>query len=69
MEKRRYVCKWGDWEDHALNAYDTREEEVSGNYFSDGNGYASEDINAIASLEVGEQYDVSSGNQTVTRIK
>lgn len=69
MDKKKYICKWGDWDDHALNAYDNREQEVTEEYFSDKNGYDAEDINAIDMLQVGEEYDVSSGNQVVVRIK
>ncbi|MFD2245095.1 hypothetical protein [Pontibacter ruber] len=63
------MCRWGDWDDRAINSYETREEEVSEDYFSDRNGYDTEDIEAIDTLDVGEEYDVSSGNQTIIRIK
>lgn len=69
MDTKRYICRWGDWDDHSINSYESREKEVSADYFTDTNGYEQEDINAIASLDVGEQYDVSSGNQIVERIK
>lgn len=69
MEKKKYLCKWGDWDDHALNAYDERTEEVTEGYFSKKSGYDEEDINAIDMLRVGEEHDVSSGNQIVVRIK
>ncbi|TPE43271.1 hypothetical protein [Pontibacter mangrovi] len=69
MEKKKYICRWGDWDERALNTYDDREKEVTQDYFTDQNGYDEEDINAIDMLEVGEQYDVGSGNQIVERIK
>ena len=68
MDKKKYLCRWGDWDDHALNTYDNREKEVTDDYFTKANGYDPEDIQAIATLEVGEACDVSTGNQLVTRI-
>ncbi|GAA4435806.1 hypothetical protein GCM10023188_28150 [Pontibacter saemangeumensis] len=69
MDKKIYICRWGDWDDHAINSYESREKEVSEDYFSDQNGYEQEDMNAISSLDIGERYDVGSGNQIVERIK
>ena len=69
MNQKKFLCRWGDWDDHAISSYETREEEVSLDFFSDNNGYEQEDINAIDMLEVGEQWDISSGNQIVVRIK
>lgn len=69
MEKKKFICKWGDWDDHAISSYQNNEREVQEDYFSGGNGYEEEDIRAIAMLSVGEQHDVSSGNQIVERIK
>ncbi|MDX5419142.1 MAG: hypothetical protein LPK09_07985 [Hymenobacteraceae bacterium] len=69
MNQKKFLCRWGDWDDHAISSYEKREEEVSLDFFSDNNGYEQEDINAIDMLEVGEQWDISSGNQIVLRIK
>ncbi|MBC5773244.1 hypothetical protein H8S95_04140 [Pontibacter sp. KCTC 32443] len=68
MEKKKYLCRWGDWDDRAINTYDTREKEVTEDYFTSANGYDPEDIDAVATLEVGEECDISTGNQIVTRI-
>ncbi|MCX2740734.1 hypothetical protein [Pontibacter anaerobius] len=69
MDKKKFICKWGDWDDHGISSYEPREEEVSESFFSKSNGYEEEDINAIDMLEIGEQYDITSGNQIVERIK
>lgn len=69
MSQKKFLCRWGDWDDHAISSYENREEEVSEDFFSDSKGYEPEDINAIDMLEVGEQWDISSGNQIVLRIK
>ncbi|MHA6247953.1 hypothetical protein ACXYMU_08470 [Pontibacter sp. CAU 1760] len=69
MKNKLFLCKWGDWDDHGINAYEAREKEVTENYFTEENGYEAEDRNAIITLDVGEQYDVSSGNQIVERLK
>lgn len=69
MEKKKFICRWGDWDDHAISSYQNKEREVAEDYFTDGNGYEEEDIRAIAMLRVGEQHDVGSGNQIVERIK
>ncbi|MFD3003098.1 hypothetical protein ACFS7Z_22235 [Pontibacter toksunensis] len=64
---KTYLCKWGDWDKHAMNSYDSKTEEVSEDFFSDNNGYDPKEIEAIASLNVGEQHDATYGNHTVTR--
>ena len=69
MEQKKFICKWGDWDDHAISSYKNREEEVPASFFSKANGYEEEDINAISLLHVGDKHDVSSGNQIVQRIR
>ncbi|MBC5774349.1 hypothetical protein H8S95_09780 [Pontibacter sp. KCTC 32443] len=64
-----FLCKWGAWDEHAMNSYEPKTEEVSEDFFSDDNGYDPEEIEAIAVLEVGEQFDVTYGNHTVTRTR
>jgi hypothetical protein len=64
-----FVCKWGDWDEFAMNSYQPKTLEVDLTFFSDGNGYEEEDIEAVQTLEVGQTYDEVYGNHTITRIK
>lgn len=64
-----FLCKWGDWDESAMNSYQPKTQEVTEDFFLDGNGYELEDIEAVTSLEVGEQYEEPYGNHIISRIK
>jgi|GEM_PF-3184970 len=69
MEKL-FLCKWGSWDDDAMNSYTPdKSQEVGLDFFGDDNGYEEEDIEAVNSLKVGEVFNEVYGNHTIERIR
>ncbi|MFD0795495.1 hypothetical protein ACFQZX_17870 [Mucilaginibacter litoreus] len=68
MEKV-FLCKWGSWDEYALNSYDPdKTQEVGIDFFSQDNGYEEEDLDAVHNLKVGEIYNEVYGNHTIERL-
>lgn len=66
---KTYLCKWGNWDKKAVNSYEPETSVALEDFFTDDSGYGPDEIEAIAALEVGEQYNVIYGNHTVSRIR
>jgi hypothetical protein len=64
-----FLCKWGEWDELALNSYKPKMQEVTEDFFSEDNGYDGEDISAVAGLNIGESYEEPYGNHIISRLK